>query len=223
LSIRPDPANIFAALNADAAARSNPRRHTIHRHHATPRDHLGKARLAIAKMLRADRGADTISGNHHIGFDLAAVGKARDRRAVERLGADTVDPKLQRRIANGRAQHGVDVGAMGRHVRDTEFFRVISLHGFAETQARIVPLQRDHIGGLERVAPQFVAEAERAQNPHAVGPDLQTSTDFLELGGALVERNFDPVLAQRARGSKTADARADDGDTKGPFRKLLCH
>jgi hypothetical protein len=155
----PDPADIFAVLDRHAAAGPNPRRHAIHRHHATPRDHLGKARLTIAKTLRADRGADAVGANHHIGFDLAAVGKARDRRAVDRVSADAVDAETERRIADGRTQHGVDIGAMGRHVRYAKFFRVVSLHGFAETQARVIPLERDHVGGLEGVAPQLVTQA----------------------------------------------------------------
>src|SRR5580704_8309881 len=55
VAVRPDPAEILAVFDFDAAAGPDAGRHAIHRHDGAPGHHPGVARLACAEMLRAHR------------------------------------------------------------------------------------------------------------------------------------------------------------------------
>src|SRR5580693_4276611 len=98
VTVTPDPAEIFAVFEADAAAGPDALRHAIHRHDATPRHHPRKARLAGAEMLRAYGRPYAVGADDDIGFGGAAVGKARHRRIVDGVGTDAVGAQLQRRV-----------------------------------------------------------------------------------------------------------------------------
>src|SRR5580700_10776927 len=100
VAVPPDPAEIFAAFEADAAAGPDPLRHAIHRHDGAPGHHPGEARLAGAKVLRAYGRPYAVGADDDIGFGGAAVGKARDRRIVDGVGTDAVGAELQRRVAD---------------------------------------------------------------------------------------------------------------------------
>jgi hypothetical protein len=61
---------------------------------------------------------------------------------------------------------------------------------------------------------QRILEPEGAQHFDPVGTDLEASADFAEIGRALVDRNLNPKLAQRACGSDAANPGANHGDAR---------
>ncbi len=190
---------------------------------ATPGHHLGEARTVGAEMLGADRRADAVGADDHIGFGCRAIGEARRRRAVRRFGADAVGAETERRVAGGPAQEVMQIGAVGRHIGRAILFARHRFERLAKAKPPFIPGHRHNAQRLEGVAHELVFKTERAQHLDAVRSDLQSGADFFELADALVDLDFDPALAQRNRRRQPADAGADNGDAKGPFCWVLRH
>ena len=70
---------------------------------------------------------------------------------------------------------------------------------------------------------QRILKAERAEDLDGIRPDLQPGADLFESGRALIQRNIEPALAQRAGGCESADPGADDGDAKSSLRWPLIY
>src|SRR4029077_21296026 len=68
VAVRPEPTEIFAVRDANAAAGADAFRHALHRHDGAPGHHLGEARPVGAEMLGADGGTDAVGGRDHIRF-----------------------------------------------------------------------------------------------------------------------------------------------------------
>ena len=195
---RPIQPKYSPCSTADAAAGPDSRRHAIHRHDATPGHHPGEARRACAEMLRAYGGADAVGADDDIGFGRRAVGKMRHRAAVHRIGADADGAERQRRVADRPPQQVMQIGAVRGHVRRAVFLPRDRLQRLAEAQPPLVPGDRHDAERLERVAHELVLEPERAQHLDAVRTDLQPGADLFEFLRALIERDLDAALAQRA-------------------------
>src|SRR6202040_3384601 len=84
VAVRPNPAEILAVFDFDAAAGPDAGGYAIHRHDGAPGRHPGVTRLACAEMLRAHGRADAVGADYDIGFGRTAVGKTCHRGAVHR-------------------------------------------------------------------------------------------------------------------------------------------
>ena len=184
MAVRPDPAEIFAVFEADAAAGPDARRHAIHRHHAAPGHHLGEARLVGAEMLRADRRADAVGADDDVAFGVAAVGKARHRRIVDVSAPMQLAPSCSGMSPIAAAAGYADRRG-ARSYKARRIFRARSPSTAREGAAAASShLSDTMLVGSNALRMQLVLEAERAQHLDAVRPDLQAGADFFELGAS---------------------------------------
>ncbi len=166
---------------------------------------------------------DAVGADDDIGLGRRAVGKTRHRAAVDRIGADAAGAQRNRRVADRAAQEVMQIGAMRGHVRRAVCLPRDRLERLAEAQPPFVEGDRHDAQRLEGVAQELVLEPERAQHLDAVRSDLQPGADLFELWRALIERDLDAALAQRAGRRQAADAGADDDDPKGAIGGTLGH
>ena len=200
----------------DREARSDPGRHLLHRDHAAPSHHLGEARIVGAEQLRPDGGADAVGADHGVGFDLAAIGKARHRDVVTRRRADAILAEMDDPVGQRLVQDALQVGAMRREIGRSVFGLGHAPERSARAQARVIPGDRDLVDGLISIAQHLLAQAKCPQHLHPVRPDLDAGADLLELRRTLVDLHLDAALVQRVGGGKATDACADDGNTERP-------
>ena len=171
-------------------------------------------------MLRAYGGPYAVGADDDIGFGRTTVGKARHRATVHRIGADADGAERERCVADRALQQVMQIGAVRCHVRRAVLLPRDRLERLAKAQPPLVPGDRHDAERLERVAHELVLEPKRTQHLDAVRTDLQAGADFFEFLRALIERDFDAALAQRAGCGKTADTGADDNDTERSFCRL---
>ena len=117
----------------------------------------------------------------------------------------------------------MQIGAVRGQVRRAEFLARDRLQRLAKAQPPFVEGDRHDAERLERVAHELVLEAERTQHLDAVRADLQPGADLAELLRALIERDLDAALAQRAGRGEAADAGADDDHAKRSLCRTLGH
>src|SRR5207302_9304117 len=95
-------------------------RHRVSCGHATPADAAGKTRRISAEQVLAHDGMNAVRSDDHIGFDLAPVGKARDRTARALFNADAAGSEAQLSRFQRAMQHAEQVSAMDGQVRRAE-------------------------------------------------------------------------------------------------------
>src|SRR4029077_16924456 len=68
VAVRPEPTEIFAVRDANAAAGADAFRHAPRRHDGAPGHNLVEARPVGAEMLGADGGTEAVGADDNIGF-----------------------------------------------------------------------------------------------------------------------------------------------------------
>ena len=117
-------------------------------------------------------------------------------------------------IRHGVAQQAMQVGAMRREVGSVELLARKPFQRLAIAQACRIPGDRHNCRRLECETLQGILEPEGAQYFDPIWTDLEASADFTEIGRALVDRNLNPKLAQRACGGDAANPGANHGDAR---------
>jgi hypothetical protein len=156
-----------------------------------------RAGAAPNKLSRTNR-ANAVGPDNEVGFDLRSVGEVRHRMIFKGRHAGATRLERDDGIRHGVAQQAMQVGAMRREVGSVELLARKPFQRLAIAQACRIPGDRHNCRRLECETLQGILEPEGAQYFDPIWTDLEASADFTEIGRALVDRNLNPKLAQRA-------------------------
>src|SRR5262249_48328828 len=190
-------------------------RQLLHRNQAAPSDAAGEDRLARPEQAHADSRMDAVGADHVSRADGSTV---RERRVdMSRLRGDrdaslVQDNGVPLARANRAGEQVMQIGAMQHEMRRAEPLHVLvaeiePVPGFAGAPVpQLAPLRPNLNASKGRL------QYKRKQNARAVGADLDTGADFLELARLFVDFDVDAALEQRKRRGQSANAGADDSD-----------
>jgi hypothetical protein len=148
---------------------------------------------------------NAIGADHEIGFDLAAVGKARHRGAAARLGADATMSEAKLRGLERAGEHVEQVGAMHAEIWRAEFVpEIAAMHARDDVAA----LPRADDEKIRAVADRFDfgLDTERAARLDGIGREVDAGADLAQHGRLLGNDRLGAAPLERQRRRKSADA-----------------
>ena len=205
-------------FEADAAAGPDALRHAVHRHHAAPRHHPAEAWLVGAEMLRADGRPDAVGADDEHRLRRSLPSAKRATAAPLTVSAPTQLALSRSGVSpTRRAQQVMDIGAMRRHIGRAVLRRAIAFSGARNRSRASSQVSETMLIGSNALRRSASSRPSARKHLDTSSVRSEVRRRPLRAWRALVERNLDAALAQRAGGGKPADAGADDGDPKRSF------
>jgi hypothetical protein len=207
MGARPDPERAGVAGNTGRQ---------MHRRHQRPPSHeTAELNLVGAKQCLADFRVNAVSPDQDIGLDRASIGKMHNDAS-----GTLVKSRAARIEMNGFAlllpdrldQLALKIGAMHREIGRAVFrhrgrAKIDELPGLA-----CIPKPDLLVGGRGTDPLQPGSEPEVIENARAIGGDLHTGADLLEILGLLVQLDLESPFQQRQSCGQPAQSGAGDDD-----------